>query len=76
MGSDIGTDKASLHTINARAGEGWDPFIKFHQFNEDLVFSFSTAADFYSKLKMTSSILLSLGLFSTLAPLPFQVPQF
>ena len=51
MGPDFGTDKASLHTINVRAREGWEPVIKFPQYHEDLVWSFSKAADFLFKIK-------------------------
>ena len=40
IGTDIGT---------VRAGEGWEPVVKFPQFHEVLVLSFSTAAKFVLK---------------------------
>ena len=39
----FGTSKASLNTINVKAGEGLEPVIRFPQSHEDLFWSLSKA---------------------------------
>jgi hypothetical protein len=51
MLSEIGTGKATLHPINVRAGEGWEPVMKIPQFQDDMVCSFRTAADFLLRIE-------------------------
>ena len=51
VGSVLGTSKASLNTINVRAGEGLEPVIRFPQSHEDLFWSLSKAAGLLFKIE-------------------------